>query len=467
MIKFGTGGWRAVIGDEFTKQNLQLLVQGLCDEIKSSGQETLPVTVGFDRRFLSDMAAKWVCQVLAGNGIRAKLIHKEAPTPLIMFQVRQDHADFGLSVTASHNPAIYNGIKVFTRGGRDASMEVTNAIEKRIGNVDTVLSMDYEEALKEGLVETIDPFNAYIDSILGMTDQEAFRDRNLKILLDPMHGVSKTCLQTILLTLRCNLDVINDRHDTLFGGKLPSPSSFTLGYLKNLVVEKKYDLGLGTDGDADRLGVIDDTGRFVDPNEIMVLLYYYLNKYKGWKGDVVRNIATTHLLDRMAEDFGAKCHEVPVGFKHISSKMEETDAVLGGESSGGLTIRGHILGKDGIFAATLLVEMICRTNKRISQMLEEIHGRYGYCTIVEKSYEFNEQQKQRMTELLFIEKAIPDFHMPVLRAGYEDGLKITFETGWLVVRFSGTEPLLRVFCEMPDEEEAEKTCKVMKDFLEV
>ena len=468
MIKFGTGGWRSVIGEDFTKDNIRLLIQALCNEMKDTGKDDKPVIVGYDRRFLSDLGAKWICEVFAGNGIKVELIDKNAPTPMIMFEVKARSSHYGAAVTASHNPAIYNGIKLFTAGGRDASMETTDTIEKYIKKVSDIKSMDFNSAIAKGLVETIDPSNDYIDAILGMVDDKAIRERNLRVLLDPMYGVSKTSLQTILLTLRCDLDIINDRHDTLFGGRLPSPSAATLMHLQRDVVEKGFDLGLGTDGDADRLGVIDDGGRFIHPNEILALLYFYLNKYKGWKGDAVRNLATTNLLDDMAADFGMKCHEVPVGFKHISSAMEKTDAVIGGESSGGLTIRGHIKGKDGIFAATLLVEMICVTGKKISEILNEIYDKYGYRTMVEKAYEFNRDDKTRLMDILYKERALPEFPLEVEKVSYMDGVKVYFRNnGWIIARFSGTEPLLRVFSEMPEEKDAEEACAVMKDFLGV
>ena len=466
MIKFGTGGWRAVIGDGFTKANIQLLVQGLCDKIIASGVQHKPVIIGYDRRFLSDIGAKWAAEVFCGNSIGVHFIYRNSPTPLIMFQVKQEKAYYGIAVTASHNPAIYNGVKLFTQGGRDASLEVTDEIERYIENVKKVHCMPFEKATEEGLLTVIDPFNDYIDEIMGFLDKSAIMKARLRVLLDPMYGVSKTSLQTILLTLRCDVDVINDRHDTLFGGKLPSPSVATLRKLSTMVVEEGYDIGLGTDGDADRLGVIDDQGRFIHPNEILMLLYYYLVKHKGWRGDVIRNIATTHVLDDMAADFGYKCHEVPVGFKHISAKMEETDAVIGGESSGGLTVRGHIFGKDGIFAASLLIEMMAVTKKNLSLILKEIYDRYGYRVMLENSYAFNSQDKERLINILYHDRLIPDFAVPVEKLSYEDGLKVYFKNGgWLVARFSGTEPLLRVFAEMPDEQQADDVCNRMKGFL--
>ncbi|NLL70233.1 MAG: phosphoglucomutase/phosphomannomutase family protein [Epulopiscium sp.] len=470
MIKFGTGGWRAIIGEEFIMSNIQLLTQALANDMYAKGWESRGIVLGYDRRFLSDRAAQWMAEVLAGNKIKVYFINKNAPTPLIMYTVKEMNLPYGAAVTASHNPADYNGIKVFVEGGRDATEEVTEHIEDLISKItlDDVKTMDFKEAQKEGIIEIINPFNDYIDTILNMIDLEAIRKKNLKILLDPMYGVSKTSLQTILLTARCEVEMIHDRHDTLFGGRLPSPSAVTLHQLRNMVVEKEYDLGIGTDGDADRLGIIDEKGNFIHPNDIMALLYYYLLKYKGWRGPVVRNLATTHLLDKIAEAFGEQCYEVPVGFKHISSKMEETNALIGGESSGGLTIRGHIKGKDGIFAASLLVEMICVTGKRLSELLDEIHEQFGNFAMAEHDYRFSKEDKEKFMHLLFVEKQLPQFPYEIENVSYMDGVKVYFKNGgWIIARFSGTEPLLRVFAETDTKEKAEEISQIMKDFLKL
>lgn len=464
MIKFGTGGWRAIIGDEFTRQNINLLCQSLSNLMSSEGADK--IVIGFDRRFLSDKGAKWAAEVFAANNIKVLMIPKNAPTPLIMYAVNKFGCKYGMAITASHNPADYNGIKVFTEGGRDATQEITSKIEKIATQSPVIKQIDYYDGKKSGIIEDIYPFNDYIDGILDMIDTEAIRNSRLKVLLDPMYGVSKTSLQTILLTTRCEVDIINDRHDTLFGGKLPSPSAATLSKLREMVVLEGYDIGIATDGDADRIGIIDNEGLFIHPNEIMMLLYYYLIKYKGWKGDVVRNIATTHILDKIAEDNGFICHEVPVGFKHISSKMEETDALVGGESSGGLTIRGHIKGKDGIFAASLLVEMVCVTGKGLSEMLNEIYTKYGYMTMSEADYSFSLQKKSELMDILFNKKQLPDFGHEIDRVSYLDGAKVYFKNGgWIIARFSGTEPLLRIFCEMQDIETARDCTDKLRKFL--
>lgn len=468
MIKFGTGGWRAIIGDEFTKANIQLLAKALCDKMKAEGKADKGIVIGYDRRFLAKEAMQWAGEVFAAEGVKAYLINKSSPTPLIMFYVMKHEFPYGMMVTASHNPAVYNGIKVFTAGGRDADEVQTKDIEEYIRKADgePIGEMEYEKALSLGLIQEIYPLNEYLDNIISAVNMDAIRTKGLRVVLDPLYGVSETSLATILHTARCELTVIHDRHDTLFGGKLPAPNAVTLRPLQNAVIDYRADIGIATDGDADRIGVIDDTGRFLHPNDILVLLYYYLVKYKGWEGPVVRNIATTHMLDKVAERFGQKCYEVPVGFKHISAKMNEVDAIIGGESSGGLTVRGHINGKDGIYAAALLVEMIAATGKKLSEIYKEIEEECGSIFMEERDYKFNQEKKDAMHKLLMVEKKIPELPFEIDRVSYLDGSKVYFKNGgWVIGRFSGTEPLIRVFCEMPEPEMAKQVCGIYEEFL--
>ncbi len=310
MIRFGTGGWRAIIGDDFTKANVRLLCQGLADLMRQEQVTGPGLIIGYDRRFLSRESAEWAAEVLTGNGIICRLIDKEAPTPLIMFTVKQYQTAYGLAITASHNPAIYNGIKLFTAGGRDADAEVTKRLENFIDAVEpsAVRSLPLADAVQAGLLVRFNPVNAYLDTIIHAVDMAAIRNSNMKIALDPMYGVSRTSLQTILMTARCEVEVIHERRDTLFGGRLPSPNVETLGTLMQFVQEHHCDLGIATDGDADRLGIIDDQGNFLHPNQILVLLYHYLLARKGWHGPCVRNLATTCLLDRVARKFGETCY---------------------------------------------------------------------------------------------------------------------------------------------------------------
>ncbi|EEZ41882.1 phosphoglucomutase/phosphomannomutase family protein [Photobacterium damselae] len=470
MIQFGTGGWRAIIGDEFTKDNVRLVAQALANIMTAEAVTDNGFVIGFDRRFLSDKAAKWFAEVLAGNGIKVSFINKYVPTPIVMFKSRQIGATYSACITASHNPADYNGIKVFIEGGRDADEIITQKIEQQIATLqsDQIQYVDFEQAEHDQLIEIINPMNEFVDSIIDFIDIEAIKKANLRVLIDPMFGVAKNALQTVLISGRCDVDVINDGQNPSFGGLMPSPSAATLYRLKHLVAHESYDIGIGTDGDADRLGIIDEKGNFIHPNEVLLLLYYYLLEYKGWQGSVVRNIATTHLLDKVAAAYGEKCFEVPVGFKHISAQMEADDSLIGGESSGGLTIRGHIKGKDGVFASSLLVEMISVTGKKLSELLDEIYGKYGYTYTAEGDCTFKASDRERLYNKIYVEKALPEFAYEVEKVSYADGAKVYFKNGgWALARFSGTEPLLRLFVEMEDKDQAEAVLLQLKSFLHV
>lgn len=475
MIKFGTGGWRAVIGDEFTRANIQVLAKALSMKMQDEGKTEAGICIGYDRRFLSKEAVMWACEVFAAEGIRCWFVNRSSPTPLIMYYVMAHKLPYGLMVTASHNPAIYNGIKVFTEGGRDADEEQTKEIERYISIVEEKLkngegieTVLYENAKEQGMAVEFNPLNEYIDNIISRIDMQAIRDRGLRVALDPMYGVSQTSLKTILSIARCEVETIHERHDTLFGGKLPAPNAATLRSLQNYVTDRYCDIGIATDGDADRIGVIDDKGHFLHPNDILVLLYYYLVKYKKWTGAAVRNVATTHMLDRVAKSFGQECYEVPVGFKYISAKMQETDALIGGESSGGLTVRGHINGKDGIYAASLLVEMIAVTGKHLSELMEEIQKEYGEIYMEERDYKFTPERKREIHKTIMEDKLLPKLPHAIDHVSYLDGCKVYFQDGgWIIARFSGTEPLLRIFCERDNREEAVGLCKLFEDYLEL
>ncbi len=466
MIHFGTGGWRAIIGDDFIRVNIQRLALAVARRMKAEECDGRGFVIGYDRRFLSREATEWVAEIMASEGIHTRVIDREAPTPLIMFTVKDYGLYYGMAVTASHNPALYNGIKLFTKGGRDAVEEVTNEIGDAANAIkeEELHPIPYAKGIETGLIEEINPQNAYLDSIIRAVNMDAIRSRGLRIILDPMYGVSRTSLQTILLTARCDVDVIHERHDTLFGGRLPAPNVDTLGALRASVQENHADIGIATDGDADRLGIIDDKGRFIHPNEILVLLYDYLLRIKGWHGCAVRNLATTHLLDKVAEAYGEKCYEVPVGFKYISSAMEEHGAVIGGESSGGLTVRGHIQGKDGIYAAALLVEMLAVTGKKLSELVEDLYKRYGHLVMLEFDWPFDQDMKDRLQQMLMVDKKLPVFSEEITSVSYMDGVKVRFADGWLIARFSGTEPRLRIFCEMPSAARARAHVKTIADF---
>ncbi len=468
MVKFGTGGWRSIIGEDFTKANVCLVAQSIANIMINEDVVEKGFVIGYDRRFLSDKASKWFSEVLAANGIKVSFIDRFVPTPIVMYKAKEMGCIYSACITASHNPSDYNGIKVFIEGGRDADEVITQKIEEQMPAITPadIKELDFDKAIEAGSIVIINPMNEFVDSVIALLDMDAIKQANLRVLIDPMFGVAKNALQTVLISGRCDVDVINDGENPGFGGMMPSPSAATLYQLKHLVVHGGYDVGIGTDGDADRIGIIDEKGNFVHPNEILILLYYYLLKYKKQTGSVVRNIATTHTLDKIAADNGQKSFEVPVGFKHISSQMEADDSLLGGESSGGLTLRGHVKGKDSVFAASLLVEMIAVTGKKISELLKEIYDIYGYTYTAEGDCTFKADQKEVIYNKIYVEKSLPEFEYEIEKVSYADGLKVYFKNGgWMIARFSGTEPLLRIFSEMKDQTTAEGIVNQVKQLL--
>ena len=471
MIKFGTGGWRAVIGSDFIERNVCLVAEGICALMRGEHKMDRPVIVGYDHRFLSDLAAKWMAEVFAANGVTVWFMRRSAPTPLVMHMVMRQKLHYGVEITASHNPAEYNGIKLIVEEGRDAPLETTTRLETLIAGIEAKglpsPRVSFDEACARGLVVYREnPFNEFIDDILDVLDVQAIRNHGARVLFDPMFGSGTYPVMVILCTARCTVDMIHNTRDAHFGGHLPAPSMSGLGELRNRVVTGKYELGIALDGDGDRLGIIDGNGRYLSANEILVMLYWYLHEIKGWKGPVVRNLATTHMLDVIAADFGEACYEVPVGFKYISSKIDEVDAVLGGESSGGLTVRGHIHGKDSIYAASLFVEMISAVGKTPSEIMDELEKKYGHFEMVEDNITFTLEQKSTVNRIIFEEHKLPFFGKPIDRVSYEDGCKVYFaDNSYVICRFSGTEPLLRIFAEAGNDEVAKGYIQAFRDLL--
>ena len=467
MIKFGTGGWGALIGEDFTKENVCLVAQGVVELMKEEGKTDLPVMIGYDRRFLSESAAKWVAGVFAANGIQSWFMRRSAPTPLVMHTVKEKNLHYGIEITASHNPYSYNGIKLIVEEGRDAAVECTERLESLITTA-SVQEISFEQAVEKGFVTYLKaPFNDFLDSILSRLDVETIRKADLRILFDSMHGSATYPMMAMLYTARCTIDVMNSNKDGYFGGKMPAPGYHQSAALRHRVATEGYDLGIEVDGDGDRIAIIDKDGSYIESNRILVMLYYYLHEYRGWKGAVVRNLATTHMLDKVAQSFGEICYEVPVGFKYISSKLDETDAVLGGESSGGLTVRGHIFGKDSIYAAGLLVEMIAATGKSVGEFWRELTNRYGEYVMVEDNLRFSFSEKEEVERILVQEKRIPEFEGKTLvKVGYDDGTKFYFDDeAFVICRFSGTEPLLRIFAEDKTESGARALIDSVKALL--
>lgn len=469
LITFGTGGWRAIIGEGFTLHNVRRLAQALANEIARQGQEKHGVTIGFDRRFLSDWAAEAAAEVFAGNNIPVTLLAEDAPTPLITYATAVQDAAYGLAFTASHNPPEWNGLKVFHGDGSLLQEEETRKIEAETNGLtpDDVVKIDLDLALEAGIVRRRDLTNEYVDAVEALIDLQAIRDANLKVIVDPMYGVSQLTLGIILTEARCRVSFINERRNPLFGGRSPAPNMEALRLLMTHIRDDGYDLGLATDGDADRIAIVDEQGEYITVNDILILLYWYLHEVRGERGGVVRNVATTHLLDRLAARFGEICHEMPVGFKHVAAAMVKHNALLGGESSGGLTIRGHILGKDGIFAAALVVEMLACTGQRISQLRERVYDITGRLYGVEEDLPATPEMRIIIPQRL---RAVATDHIgpyPVVRISHLDGTKFFLENdNWALLRFSGTEPVLRLYTEADSPEKADELIQLLKEFIQ-
>ena len=385
--------------------------------------------IGYDRRFLSDRAAEVSAEVFAGNNIPVTLVSEDAPTPLINFATCLKEAAFGLAFTASHNPPEYNGLKVFHTDGSLLLTEETAEIEQEANALtrDDIVKLDLDLAIEAGIVQREDFTQRYVDSVEAQVDMDAIRAAGLRVIFDPMYGVGEVAINMVLTEARCRVRIIHERHDPLFGGRSPAPSMDALRLLSTYVKDEGYDLGLATDGDADRIAMIDERGEYVSVNDLLLLIYHYLHEVRGQKGGVVRNIATTHLLDRLAARFGEPCIEVPVGFKYVTQAMIEHDALLGGESSGGLTIRGHILGKDGVLASALIIEMMARTGKHISDLLQEIYALTGRLYAIEENVPATPEMRIVVPNRLREVQVDQILGCPVLRTSHMDGFKFYLE----------------------------------------
>lgn len=458
LIRFGTGGWRAVISEGFTMHNVSRLSQALANKIIREDQERRGVLIGYDRRFLSDRAAEVSAEVFAGNNIHVTLVAEDAPTPLINFATCLKEAAFGLAYTASHNPPEYNGLKVFHTDGSLLLTEETEEIEQEANalTLNDIVKLDLDLAIEAGIVQREDFTQRYVDSVEAQVDMDAIRAAGLRVIFDPMYGVGEVAINMVLTEARCRVRIIHERHDPLFGGRSPAPSMDALRLLSTYVKDEGYDLGLATDGDADRVAVIDERGEYVSVNDLLLLIYHYLHEVRGQKGGVVRNIATTHLLDRLAARFEESSVEVPVGFKYVTQAMIEHNALLGGESSGGITIRGHILGKDGVLASALIIEMMARTGKYISQLLQEVYDLTGRLYAIEENAPATPEMRIVVPDRLRKVQVDRILGCPVLRISHMDGFKFYLENdNWVMLRFSGTEALLRIFSEADTPEKAQ------------
>lgn len=455
-IKFGTSGWRGIISDDFTFDNVRIVAQAIANYIKSDKkQKGKPIIIGGDARFLSDKFAEAAAEVMAGNGISVFLCNRDTPTPVISFEIIRRKAAGGINFTASHNPPEYNGLKFSPSWGGPATPAETDIIEKNIGEVKKIKRMDYNEARQKEIIKVFEPSIYYLERIKELVDFSLIRKSGLKVVADPLFSTGRGYLDKLLYDAAARVIVINNRKDVLFGGYPPEPAEKNIYDLIQTVKREKAMIGVATDGDADRYGIIDSDGSYVPANKIMPLLLDYLVKTrKGWKGVAIRSVATSHMIDRVAAIHGIKLYETPVGFKYIGEIMTREDIIIGGEESNGLTIHRHIPEKDGIIACLLVVEMVAKYKKSIKELLKELEEKTGPFFNIRKNYKISEDKKKDLVKKLKNFRSEKIGRYEIKEINKKDGYKFMLgEDLWIMIRLSGTEPIIRLYGEAKSKKE--------------
>lgn len=476
IIKFGTSGWRAKIGEHFTVANLRKIAAATALHIKNNkkygynGEEyefflkskarekpNLPVVViGYDTRFFSEIAAKVVAEVFAYYGIKVLFSNTETPTPVLAWSVIENCAVGGVEITASHNPADYNGFKWTPFWGGPASVEITKDIEEKVlslTDLQTEKYTDFDTALNSGLIKIVDFHEGYFKQIKNIIDFKSLRNFKGKVVVDSVYGCARTYLRKLIEDASINVRGIREERDVYFGGKSPDTDEENLSLLKEMVLKERYNLGLACDGDADRFGIVTSKGKWLTPNLVLAICYYHLLKNRGFKGGAIRSVMTSHMVDVIAKDYGYDVRETPVGFKYIGELLRSGDYVIGGEESGGLSILGHVPEKDGILACLLILELVSYEKKDLEKIIESIEKKYGKFYTLRVNFRIPENvDMNQITSRLEKEPPLKIASKSVWRIDTTDGFKFILKDGdWLGLRLSGTEPVVRIYGESKDE----------------
>ena len=461
-IRFGTDGWRAVISDTFTFENVRIVAQSIADYVQEISERSNPeVVVGFDTRFLSDRYAIEVARVMAGNGIIAHLTRADAPTPAVSYAVVDKQAEAGVMITASHNPPRYNGIKLKASFGGAALPEqgshVEALLERNQREARGPNLMAYDQALNSGLIDRFDPAWAYYQHLSELIDLDVISTGELRVVADPMYGSGRGVFRDLLSRTRCHLFEIRGEMNPGFGGIHPEPMGHYLQALVAAMQAQHADVGLATDGDADRIGAIDAHGSFVDPHHIFALSLRYLVENRGWRGDVVKTVSTTRMVDRLAKRYGLVLHETPVGLNHIANHILNGDVLIGGEESGGLSIKGHIPEGDGILMGMLLLEIMATSKAPLHDLVTDIQKEVGPAVYARRDVPLRRPvPKSDMVNRLLQQAPQTLAGQSIVDIGTEDGVKyILADDSWLLIRPSGTEPVLRVYAEGVSNDEVD------------
>jgi phosphomannomutase len=467
QIRFGTDGWRGVVADDFTYETLRYAAQGVGEYLAAKGADPLAV-VGYDCRFASEIFALEVARVLAANEVRSLLVNRPSPTQVASWTVIDRKAAGAAVITASHNPYTFNGLKYKPETGSSAPRPVIKELEERIN----AIAGRGPEAVKRAAeddprIERYDPQPAYFEQLRRMLDVEQIKHRGLRILHECMYGSGYGYIAGLLQGSATTVIELHDTRNPFFGGVNPEPIPQNLHEALQTMKSGGYDLCVATDGDADRVGIIDETGRFINQLQVYALLMMYLVEMRGWKGPVVRSINMTHMADKLGEQYGLPVYEVPVGFPNVAPKMMETGAILGGEESGGYGIRGHIPERDGILIGLFFADMIVRSGKTISELLTELERKVGPHAYARHDIHLPrdtyDRDRQRILETLREKQPRTVAGVDVERVRDDDGFKFFLKDGsWVLLRTSGTEPLIRVYAEAPTAEAVEDRLEALE-----
>ncbi|MBN1161883.1 MAG: phosphoglucomutase/phosphomannomutase family protein [Dehalococcoidales bacterium] len=465
-MKFGTDGWRAVIDEDFTVDNVRYCAQGVADYLKKSRLAERGIIIGYDTRRKSEDFAAAAAEVLAGNNIKVHLTPAPTPTPVISYGVLAKKAAGAVIITASHNPAEWNGFKYKDENGWSASDEITSKIVDFISKsyaAGRVERLSLAEAKKKALVMMSDLAPEYFEQINRLIDIDGLRRASLKVVVDPMYGAGIGYLKRILAGGATEVLEIHSERNPTFHGIHPEPILPHLNELSATVKKHKADVGLAMDGDADRMGIIDEKGNFLNQLQVFALLCLYLLEVRGERGPIIKTLTTTGMTYRLGEIFGVPVHETAVGFKYIAPLMRSENAIIGGEESGGYGFRGHVLERDGILANLYFLDFMVRTGKSPSALLDYLFSRVGPHHYRRVDIKFPEKERQAIIGR--VKNSPPDSidNVKVARLDTTDGFRfILADNSWLLIRFSGTEPLLRIYAETDSPERAERLLEIGK-----
>lgn len=460
-IKFGTDGWRAIISDDFTFENVRIVSQAIADHFKK--KEGAALALGYDWRFLSEKYAVLVAEVLAANGIKVIFSDKAVPTPFVSLVIKNKKLDGGVVITASHNPPAYNGIKIKASYASSADEGITKSVESFLGK-NKIKSVPMEEAVKSGSIKMVDLKSDYMDFVKSYIDLKVLKKSKLKVLVDCMYGVGDGYIKEILKDTSIEVAQIRAGRNPLFGGVSPEPIPKNLGPVFDKMKEGGYDIAIVNDGDADRISAVMPGGEYISAGQIMALLLLHFIEDKKWRGEVVKTISNTTLIERIAKKYDLKLHETPVGFKYICRLMLDRDILIGGEESGGIGVRGYIPERDGILLGILLIEMMACRKKGILEIMSDVEKEYGKFFYKRIDMDYPDDKKKKLMEFLKNSPPKEILKKPVKEAKTYDGYKFILEDdSWLIMRLSGTEPILRIYAEASSDELAEKYLRFGKN----